>query len=173
MRIRQLLVMALAAGIAVACDARDDEIEDTDALPGAEPAPMTPEPTMEDMVISRSDFNETDQAGDLDISGTAELRHTTMDAGAPLELMVRLEGLTANHAWHIHQGACSNAEAPVAVPFTDALTAGADGVAERTTTITSDKLTQQHLETGEYSVRVHAGGTDQPGQAIACADIKH
>lgn len=174
MRGRQLLVLALAGGIALACEAREDDIEETDeALPGAEPAPTTePVSTTEDMIVSRGDFAETSFAGDRDITGTAELRRSGTAADAPLELHVRLTGLTANHAWHIHQGACSAADAPVAVPFTDALSAGADGTAERTVTVTNDQLTQQQLETGEFSVRVHEGGTDQPGNPIACADIK-
>lgn len=170
MRSRHLLVLALVGGVAVACDRNDADVEETEALPGAEPAPVPAEP-MGNMVVASGDFEKTDIAGDRDISGTAELRHSGTMADSPLELHVRLQGLTAEHAWHIHAGPCSNANAPVAVPFTDALSSGPDGIAERTVPVGNDQLTQQQLESGEYSVRVHEGGTDQPGQPIVCADL--
>jgi hypothetical protein len=93
---------------------------------------------------------------------------TAGSASEPLELHVRVEGLTAEHAWHIHQGACSQEQAQVVVPFTQPLRA-TGGTAEQTAPIT--QLTQQQLESGQYSVRVH-DSTAQRAATIACADIQ-
>jgi hypothetical protein len=93
---------------------------------------------------------------------------TAGSASEPLELHVRVEGLTAEHAWHIHQGACSQEQAQVVVPFTQPLRA-TGGTAEQTAPIT--QLTQQQLESGQYSVRVH-DSTARGAATIACADIQ-
>jgi hypothetical protein len=104
-------------------------------------------------------------------TGTGASGTATATGGEALELQVRIEGLTAQHAWHIHQGACSTQQAPVAVPFTEPLRATSGTPVEQTVPIPSDKLTPQQLESGQYSVRVHQSST--PGSAtIACADIQ-
>jgi hypothetical protein len=99
-------------------------------------------------------------------TGTA----TTSSTGEALELHVRMQGLSGEHAWHIHQGACSNQQAPVAVPFAQPLRA-TGGTAEQTAPIPQGKLTQQQLESGQYSVRVHESSSES-SPTIACADIQ-
>ena len=95
---------------------------------------------------------------------------TTSSTGEALELHVRMQGLSGEHAWHIHQGACSNQQAPVAVPFAQPLRA-TGGTAEQTAPIPQGKLTQQQLESGQYSVRVHESSSES-SPTIACADIQ-
>jgi hypothetical protein len=184
MRSRQLLVIAVVVAVGAACAPRDEteELEEM-APPATETQPIAPEPAA-DLVVSRADFQPTSTAAGSSISGTAEVRRAS-GAGTPgtgatagaaaggeaLEVHVRLQGLTAEHSWHIHQGACSTARAPVTVSFTQPLQAVA-GVAETTAPIPQDKLTEQQLQSGQFSVRVHES-TRQGAATIACADIQH
>jgi hypothetical protein len=191
--------MAVLVAAAAACAPQDDvETEETAIPPATETQPTTPEGVTGDMVLARADFQPTAAAAGRQISGFAEVRQagtgttgtgttgtptpgtatpgtaTPGTAGSPgeaLEVHARLEGLTAEHAWHIHEGPCSNEQAPVAVPFTEPLRA-TGGIAEQTAPIPQGQLTQQQLESGQYSVRVHEGGSQQAGATIACADIQ-
>jgi CHRD domain len=194
MRGRQLLVIAVAAAAVAACEAREEpETQEMTTPPATETQPMQPEAVTSD-VIARADFQPTSAAAGREIRGTAEVRRATGttgtgttgtgttgtgttgtgttgtpgSAGEPLELHVRVEGLTAEHSWHVHTGACSQAQAPVAVPFTQPLRA-TGGTAEQTAPLT--QLTQQQLDSGQYSVRVHES-TARGAATIACADIQ-
>ena len=184
MRSRNLLVLALTGLVAAAC-ARDEADVDDEVVPGTETTPpATPEPAPAgDMLVSTTTFEKTAAAGERAITGTAELRRTGMDANSPFELHVRLTGLTADtdHPWHIHRGTCSDADAPIAIAITDAagqdgvgdpLKPGADGVAEQTVRIPTERLTQEQLNTESYSVHVHEGAVATPGAGIACANIQ-
>jgi hypothetical protein len=175
MRKTGLYVLAVLSVAALACARSDDTDADTDAVPGAEttpPAATAPEGVTAPVVVSRADFEKSADAGAMDVKGYAELRRTGTMADAPLELNVRLEGLKASHAWHIHSGNCSVKDAPVAIPLSPPLTAGADGTVETTVPIPAGQLTDQQLSTQEYSVHVHTNAGDPPGASIACANIK-
>lgn len=190
MRSRQLLAMAVVAAAAAACAPSDETAEETTVPPATETQPGTPEGVTGEMIVARGDFQPSSTAGGRQITGTAEVRRagagttgtgtgttgtgtgTTPGAtGEALELHVRIDGLTAEHAWHIHQGQCSNQQATVAVPFTQPLRGTAGTPTEQTTPIPQGQLTQQQLESGQYSVRVHES-TSNGSPTIACADIQ-
>jgi len=104
-------------------------------------------------------------------TGTGTTGTATPGTGEALELHVQINGLTAEHAWHIHQAACSTEQAPVAVPFTEPLRATAGQPVQQTVPIPAGQLTQQQLESGQYSVRIHQSAA-QGAPTIACADIQ-
>jgi hypothetical protein len=174
MRTRNAMVLALAGLVAAACDTRDVET-DPGLVPG-EPVQEQPQ----DVVVARSDFQATPQAGDLNVSGWAEFRQrgATWDDG--LELRVHLMGLSeGDHAWHIHQGTCES-PGQVVLPLSDFggqsgvtgdLNAGSDGMVEETVTIDRDRLAGLNLQES-HVINVHLRGGDDPGPGIACAPIE-
>jgi hypothetical protein len=178
MRIRHALVLALAGSIAVACGPRDD----TDTAPGLLPGDdMTTTTQPQDVVVARSDFQPTDQADGLQVSGWAEFRQRGSNWREDgLELRVHLMGLSeGDHAWHIHRGTCDS-PGQVVLPISDMgdmsgvgsdLNAGADGMAEETVNIDRDRLVALDLNQS-HIINVHLRGGDNPGPAIACAPIQ-
>jgi Cu/Zn superoxide dismutase len=176
MYMRKGMVLAIAGLVAVGCDTRDVET-DPGLLPADEPAAVP----QEDVLVARSDFQPTAQAGDLNVSGWAELRQrgATWDDG--LELRVHLMGLSeGDHAWHIHQGTCDS-PGQVVLPLSDMgdrsgitgdLSAGSDGMVEETVTIDRDHLAGLNLQTQPHSINVHLRSGDDPGPPIACANIE-
>jgi hypothetical protein len=173
MNIKYAVVLTLVGTLA-ACERNDEP--DTD--PGLLPADQTmtqPQPT--DMTLARSDFSATPQAGDLNISGWAEVRQrgATMQDG--LELKVHLMGLSdGDHAWHIHRGTCSS-PGPIALPisgpngFAGDLNASSDGMVEETVNIDGDRLAGLNLQGESHIINVHMRGGDNPGPGIACAEL--
>jgi Cu/Zn superoxide dismutase len=135
------------------------------------PAPPTPAP-------SEADEGEAEDEGATEPETTATAEASP--AGEGFRLEVEIEGLSEGpHAWHIHDGPCGET-AGIAVALTttqDAegitqpLNATAGAPASGTVTVAADRLTLDQLETGEYSLHVHAqGGTDH-GPTVACADL--
>jgi Cu/Zn superoxide dismutase len=182
MRTTTAMTLLLTASVLVACDTRD--ADETYVEPGLEQPPTTdpvqtelPDETM----VSLSEFeavggaNATGTA--MPVRGSAELRRVT-DDGA-LELHVRLEGLSeGDHAWHIHGAPCGQ-QGDIVVPLSRAgtlegigsdLDAGADGVVEERVTIDAERARGLDLSR-QHSVNVHQGDGDNPGPAIACANI--
>jgi Cu/Zn superoxide dismutase len=177
MRIRHALVLAFAGSIAVACGPRDD----TDTAPGLLPGDDMTTTQQQDMVVARSDFQPTDQAEGLQVSGWAEFRQRGANWREDgLELRVHLMGLSeGDHGWHIHRGTCDS-PGQVVLPISDMgdmsgvggdLNAGADGMAEETVNIDRDRLVGLDLNQS-HVINVHLRGGDNPGPAIACAAIQ-
>ncbi|HEY7529106.1 MAG TPA: CHRD domain-containing protein [Gemmatimonadota bacterium] len=171
------LVLFLAAGCRTeretdVADTQDRVGEDADVdadleVPGAG----------EDVIVTAT-FQPDAGAAGQPIAGSVEI--VPQAPGDDLEARVRVTGLTpGEHAWHIHSAACG-AEAPVVVAFTSTkelegtagpLDAGSDGVAQGSGEIPADRLTRQQIESGSYSVHVHAKGGVDHGPSVACANI--
>jgi hypothetical protein len=176
MRTRNALVFALAGLVVAACDTRDR----TDTEPGLLPADETMRTDEQrEVVVARGDFQATPQAGELNVSGWAELRQrgATMDDG--MELRVHIMGLSDGpHAWHIHQGTCESPGAVVLAlsdhgehsGIASDLNAGSDGMVEETVNIDRDRYAGLNLQ-DNHVVNVHLRGGDNPGPAIACAQL--
>ena len=112
-------------------------------------------------------LSEMDGSG---VTGTAIL---TEDDDGTTRVVVSMEGLTEGpHANHIHHVSC---DAQGAVHLTlDELQAGADGVAEATTTDFPEEDPDRALsyfEVGHY-IAVHVGGNDTVGAVISCGNIE-
>jgi Cu/Zn superoxide dismutase len=84
------------------------------------------------------------------------------------------------HAWHIHQGACTARNAPVVVPFTadkdkagiaSAIVAGVDGKVLAEATVPGTMLSVDQLRSGDYSLHVHQKAGTEHGPSIACAGL--
>jgi len=139
------LIAVLAIG-AVACDDDDDD--------GGGARQLT------------ATLSEMDGSG---VTGTAVL---TEDDDGTTRVVVSMEGLPEGpHANHIHHVSC---EAQGAVHLTlDELQAGADGVAEATTTDFPEEDPDRPLsyfEAGHY-IAVHVSGNDTVGAVISCGNI--
>lgn len=179
MMMRNALMLTLAATVAAACETRDDTDFDTDVLPGEETTTDPVRPAGE-VGENRWQFESTEEAGDRQVSGTAELRHDATGTGEGAELRVDLQGLSeGEHAWHIHRGSCDDM-GEVALPFShtsdeegvaDNLSVDSDGRAEETVSLDREHLTR--LQAGEtYSLNVHERGGEDHGPAVACANIE-
>lgn len=180
MRTTTATTLLLAATVLVACDTRD--ADDTYVEPGLE-QPATTEPVQpvvpEETMLSLSEFEAVGETAGtaMPVRGSAELRRVR-DDGA-LELHVRLEGLSeGDHAWHIHSAPCGQ-QGDIVVPLSRAgtldgiasdLDAGSDGVVEERVTIDAEHARGLDLSR-QHSVNVHRGDGDNPGPAIACANI--
>jgi Cu/Zn superoxide dismutase len=176
MRTRNALLFALTGLVVAACDTRDRTDTEPGLLP-ADDATRTEQP--QDMVVARGDFQPTAQAGDLNVSGWAEVRQrgATLDDG--LELRVHVMGLSeGDHAWHIHQGTCASPGAVVLAlsdhgehdGIASDLNAGSDGMVEETVNIDRDRYATLNLQQ-DHVVMVHLRGGDDAGPAIACAPL--
>lgn len=112
-------------------------------------------------------------------TATGEMRITDNTDGST-EINLTLSGLPAgDHAWHIHSAPCGT-DGPIAVPITTAgeqqgigtaLTVGEDGSANATVTIPADRLSQDQIRMGQYSVHVHAGTVEAMGASLICAPL--
>ncbi len=112
-------------------------------------------------------LSEMDGSG---VTGTAIL---TEDDDGTARVVVSMEGLPEGpHANHIHHVTC---EAQGEVHLTlEELQAGADGVAEATTTDFPEEDPDRELNyftTGHY-IAVHVGGNDTVGAVISCGNIE-
>jgi len=161
------IVLALAF---VAC-APGDEAETPPAeetTPEMAPPAMAPVPRTV-MIVPGADAP----------TATGEMRITENTDGST-ELNLVVNGLTAgDHAWHIHSAPCGT-DGPIAVPITSAgdqagignpVTVGEDGSANATVTIPADRLSQDQIRTGQFSVHVHAGTVEEMGASVVCAPI--
>ena len=101
------------------------------------------------------------------VTGTA-----TLVPGAT-QVVVSIEGLPEGpHANHIHHVTC-DAQGEVHLTLEE-LQAGADGVAEATTTDFPEEDPDRELNyftTGHY-IAVHVGGNDTVGAVISCGNIE-
>ncbi|HSJ23613.1 MAG TPA: hypothetical protein VK929_02940 [Longimicrobiales bacterium] len=174
MRTKSAMMLALAGLVAAACDT--NEVETDPGLLPDQPAEEQPQ----DMMVARSDFQPTAEAGELNVSGWAEFHQRDGTWNDGMELRVHLMGLSeGDHAWHIHQGTC---EAPgqVVLPLSDFgdesgvagdLNAGDDGMVEETVNIDRDRFATLNLQ-DSHVIAVHLRGGDDPGPVIACAPVE-
>ena len=104
------------------------------------------------------------------VTGTATL---TEDDDGTTRVVVSMEGLPEGpHANHIHHVTC-DAQGEVHLTLEE-LQAGADGVAEATTTDFPEEEPDRELnyfEVGHY-IAVHEGGNDTVGAVISCGNIE-
>ena len=104
------------------------------------------------------------------VTGTATL---TEDDDGTTRVVVSMEGLPEGpHANHIHHVTC-DAQGDVHLTLEE-LQAGADGVAEATTTDFPEEEPDRELnyfEVGHY-IAVHVGGNDTVGAVISCGNIE-
>ena len=104
------------------------------------------------------------------VTGTATL---TEDDDGTTRVVVSMEGLPeGRHANHIHHVTC-DAQGDVHLTLEE-LQAGADGVAEATTTDFPEEEPDRELnyfEVGHY-IAVHVGGNDTVGAVISCGNIE-
>jgi hypothetical protein len=183
MKIGMLLRTApLLVGLAwlPACD-RGDEYDELDTeegfetTPADEVPPLTPDPMAGEGVERTAQFESVGEGG---ASGTLRI----LDGGAAgTQLAVDLTGLSeGEHAWHIHNAPCGQ-EGTVVVPFTDTeaeegiaepLRVGADGNAIATVIVPSDRLSQDELRSGQYSLHVHERGGVDHGATVACVNLQ-
>jgi CHRD domain len=193
-----LVMAVVATAVAACEAREEPETQETMTPPATETQPTQPEPVTGDAIARAEfqptstaagreirGTAEVRRAGSATSgTGTGTTGTGTTGTGTPgtgtgtgaaagsgseqLELHARLEGLSGEHAWHIHEGPCSNQQAPVAVRFSEPLRA-TGGTAEQTAPI--QQLTPQQLESGQYSVRVHESAS-AGAATIACADIQ-
>jgi Cu/Zn superoxide dismutase len=163
-----------AAVIALPACAKDENEAYTDAEtnPAAEaPAPATPALLM---------TVPMEAAGGSTVGGEVQILPVENDANA-FKVSASFTGVPeGDHAWHIHQGACSAQGTPVVVPFTEdkdkpaiatPITAGADGSATAEVVVPANLLTVTQLRDGDYSLHIHQKtGTDH-GPTIGCANL--
>ena len=112
------------------------------------------------------------------ISGSAVVLKLPNDSTS-WKLAVNLTGLPAGeHAWHIHNGSCSQPNAPVLLPLSPVpgqkaidgnLKANAQGMADDTVTVPDARLNPSELNQNKLSLHVHAKGGANHGATIACA----
>ena len=104
------------------------------------------------------------------VTGTATL---TEDDDGTTRVVVSMEGLPEGpHANHIHPVTC-DAQGDVHLTLEE-LQAGADGVAEATTTDFPEEDPDRELNyfaVGHY-IAVHVGGNDTVGAVISCGNIE-
>ena len=104
------------------------------------------------------------------VTGTAIL---TEDDDGTARVVVSMEGLPEGpHANHIHHVTC-DAQGEVHLTLEE-LQAGADGVAEATTTDFPEEDPDRELNyfaVGHY-IAVHVGGNDTVGAVISCGNIE-
>ncbi len=104
------------------------------------------------------------------VTGTAIL---TEDDDGTTRVVVSMEGLPEGpHANHIHHVSC-DAQGEVHLTLEE-LQAGADGVAEATTTDFPEEDPDRELnyfKAGHY-IAVHVGGNDTVGAVISCGNIE-
>lgn len=175
MRMRNAVLFAFTGLVVAACDTNDEAETDPGLLPAEEPAAEQPE----EMVLARGDFSATPDAGELNVSGTAELHQRDGLVQDGLELRVHVMGLSeGDHAWHIHRGTC-DAPGEVVLPLSDSgdldgiagdLNAGSDGMVEETVGIDDEHVSRLNLSEN-HVIAVHLRGGDDPGPAIACAPL--
>jgi Cu/Zn superoxide dismutase len=162
-----LTVLAFAA-CAPGDEAETPPAEET--TPAATTPATTPAPTPRtSMVVPGADAP----------TASGQLRITDNTDGST-ELNLNVTGLPAgDHAWHIHSAACGT-DGPIAVPITsagdqegigDPFTVGEDGSGNATVTIPADRLSQDQIRMGQYSVHVHAGTVEQMGASLICAPL--
>ena len=112
-------------------------------------------------------LSEIDGSG---VTGTAIL---TEDDDGTTRVVLSMEGLPEGpHANHIHHVTC-DAQGEVHLTLEE-LQAGADGVAEGTTTDFPEEDPDRALayfEVGHY-IAVHVGGNDTVGAVISCGNIE-
>lgn len=174
-------VMSAFALFLAACEPRADEAEEAAEIPAAEtPVPSAPAtPASAEPVIAAVVKGEGTGSA---IQGQAQV-FPAADASGGFRLSVDLTNMPEGaHDWHIHQGACGAANAPVVVPITPdqdkpgittPLTATQNGSVSSEVEVPANLLTIDQLRSGDYSLHVHAksGATDH-GPTIACADLK-
>lgn len=112
--------------------------------------------------------------------GRVRVFRMAMGGDSALQLTVEANSLEPGpHAWHLHDGKCDRAGAPVALALSDAgdragvagpLTAAGDGVAESSVLIPPAQLTPERLRDRPLSLRIHAGA-DAASPVVACADL--
>lgn len=172
MRTRVFLPMLLVA-LLPACQAETDDTTTDEIPPATEPAAPAAPPA----ALMTADVQPE---GGSNISGRVEILPSA-DAANAFRVSVTFQNVPAGeHAWHIHQGACGVADAPVVVPFTEEkdkpaiaapITAGADGAVTADVAVPANLLTVDQLRSGDYSLHVHEkSGTDH-GATIACANL--
>lgn len=176
MRARNAMVLAVAGLVVAACDTRDADTE-PGLLPDETMTQDQPQP--QEVVVARADFQPTQDAEGLNISGWAEFRQHGATLQDGLEMRVHLMGLgEGDHAWHIHQGTCES-PGQVVLPLSDFgdrsgiagdLNPGGDGMVEETVNIDRDHVAGLNLQQ-DHIVAVHLRGSDNPGPVIACAAI--
>ena len=130
--------------------------------------------------IACDDDDENGGAGELTVtlsemegSGVTGTATLTEDDDGTTRVLVSMEGLPEEpHANHIHHVTCDNQGA---VHLTlEELQAGADGVAEATTTDFPEEDPDRELNyfaVGHY-IAVHVGGNDTVGAVISCGNIE-
>jgi len=107
--------------------------------------------------------------------GTVRVTQPQVEGPLGLQLSVELNGLPpGEHAWHLYDGPCSAADAPVLVALGDsasgrALRIEGSGFAEATTFVPSETLSASRFGGNTTSLRVHSHG--EGGPALACADL--
>ncbi|MGH7542112.1 MAG: hypothetical protein ACRELC_14050 [Gemmatimonadota bacterium] len=140
--------------------------------PTAERTPASDQP----MVVHEASF-EAGEASQGPVDGT--VRVTDPGAGGDLELEVRITGVQpGEHAWHIHEGACTQAGAVhLALSATqgqegivDPLNADEQGVIDESVAV--PELDRSLFGTGgQYSLHVHEQGGVDHGATVACATL--
>lgn len=191
--LRLLMAVAFAA-TASACDTGNDDVELYEGEEAATPALET-QPA-DDAPILTAPFEAGEGATEAaQVSGTVRVFAANGDpaSGAPsattsaegqtgqgFRVEVSLNGLSeGDHAWHIHDGPCGQ-NGPVVVPFsatadeeglTDDLSVDESGRAESSADVPAEDLTLDRLQSGQYSVHVHAQGGVDHGPTVACADL--
>jgi len=116
----------------------------------------------------------------FDAVGTVVLSQAP--AGEGMQIQVEVQNVPAGaHAWHIHSASCSDLSAPIVVPFT--ATVSSDGLTVpievsdpvmpvvASALIPADRLSQEQLNAGVYSLHIHQNAGVEHGPTIACANL--
>ncbi|MGH7459862.1 MAG: hypothetical protein ACREMA_02390 [Longimicrobiales bacterium] len=178
-RTSHILAAALVLALPACNRAADDNMDNPDAVPPTtEPLPPATPPTP----VTPTPLMTADMKGEGNSAIAGQVQILPVD-GDPtgFRVSVNLTNVPeGEHAWHIHQGACSAKDAPVVVPFTAAkdkpgiaspLVAAAGGTVTAEATVPGSLLTTQQLQSADYSLHVHQkAGTDH-GPSIACAAL--
>jgi|GEM_PF-5060544 len=143
-------------------------------MPEATPAEGA---TAENVIVS-SNFETVPQGSGA--IGTVILSQAPEGEG--MQIQVEVQNIPAGaHAWHIHSASCSDLSAPIVVPFT--ATASSDGLAApievsdpvmpvvASALIPADRLSQEQLDAGAYSLHIHQNAGVEHGPTIACANL--
>jgi hypothetical protein len=117
MRMRHAVMLALTGAVVAACDTRDDAQTEPGLLPGDEAGTTQ----QQDMMVARGEFQPTNEAQGMNVSGWYEVRQQDSMLGDDgMELRVHLMGLgEGDHAWHIHSGTCES-PGPIVLALSDA-----------------------------------------------------
>jgi Cu/Zn superoxide dismutase len=177
-RLSRFLLAASVLALSACRGDRNEEIPDVDVAPTTEPAPpvSTPTPMPTTPVMTAPITGETG----TNISGQVQIMPVDGDPNG-FRVVVNMQGVPeGEHAWHIHQGACSAKNTPVVVPITaegdkpaigTPLMAGADGNVTAEVTVPSTLLSLQQLQSADYSLHAHRKGGTDAGPSIACANL--